>query len=616
MYKIAGFFHPEGVYLNNRAYFQERLNAMGDSLKKNGKGQIRLWLSSCICLSETGPSEPETASSLISKAFGSGIVAVAFCGELYNSNELRTELKHLGHSFQSSSDKEILLESYLEWGMDFVKRLNGIFAFAICDTACQTLLLFRDRIGSKPLFYTVLKDGELAFSSRIRSLLSLPEIKPKLDLTGANEIFSLGPARSSGCGIFCGIREVLPGHVLILTPERKTEKPYWTLESHPHGDSWEKTVEKTSFLVTDAISRQLDSAEPVCTFLSGGLDSSLVSAVCARKCAAVGKTLTTFSFDFTENDACFQSNDFQPSRDRPYAEQMVRCLHTDHHYLECSSTVLASRLTDSVLAHDLPAMGDIDASLLHFCSMVKNTSSVALTGECADEIFGGYPWFYKEDCLKFHGFPWTMDLSPRKALLKDEIIKLLHMEEYVQSACDFSLSHLPVCKEDTKKEARQREIVWLNLNWFMRTLLERMDRAADFSGLKARVPFADHRIIEYLWNVPWELKAKDHTAKGLLRHVSKGLLPEEVLWRKKSPYPKTYDTHYEALLAEQVREIIHDPSSPVMEFLDREKTERFLQMTSDYGKPWYGQLMAGPQMMAYLIQINFWLSHYRITLKL
>lgn len=248
--------------------------------------------------------------------------------------------------------------------------------------------------------------------------------------------------------------------------------------------------------------------------------------------------------------------------------------------------------------------------------MVKNTSSVALTGECADEIFGGYPWFYKEDCLKFHGFPWTMDLSPRKALLKDEIIKLLHMEEYVQSACDFSLSHLPVCKEDTKKEARQREIVWLNLNWFMRTLLERMDRAADFSGLKARVPLADHRIIEYLWNVPWELKAKDHTAKGLLRHVSKGLLPEEVLWRKKSPYPKTYDTHYEALLAEQVREIIHDPSSPVMEFLDREKTERFLQMTSDYGKPWYGQLMAGPQMMAYLIQINFWLSHYRITLKL
>lgn len=616
MYKITGFFHPEGVYLNNRDYFQERLKAMGGSLRKNKEDQTKLWLSAYMGLSGTGPLQTENGSSPISKACGSGIVAVSLCGELYNSGELRTELKHLGHSFQTSADEEILLEGYLEWGADFVKQLNGIFAFAICDTGRQTVLLFRDRIGSKPLFYTVLKDGQLAFASRIRSLLSLPEVKPALDAAGANEIFSLGPARSSGCGIFRGIREILPGHILILTPEGRREEPYWKLESRPHTDSWERTVEKTVFLVTDAISRQLDSSEPVCTFLSGGLDSSLVSAVCARKFAARGKTLTTFSFDFMENDACFQSNDFQPSRDRPYAEQIVRFLHTDHHYLECSSAVLFSRLTDSVLAHDLPAMGDIDASLLHFCSMVKNTSAVALTGECADEIFGGYPWFYREDCLNFPGFPWTMDLSPRKALLKDEIIKLLHMDEYVQNACHSSLTLLPVCKEDTKKEARQREIVWLNLNWFMRTLLERMDRAADFSGLKARVPFADHRIIEYLWNVPWEIKAKDHTAKGLLRHAAKGLLPEEVLWRRKSPYPKTYDTHYEALLRKQMQEIIHDPSSPVMEFLDREKAERFLQMPSDYGKPWYGQLMAGPQMLAYLIQINFWLSHYCIALKL
>ena len=616
MYKIAGFFHPEGVYLNNMAYFQDRLNTMADPLKKHKEDRIKRWLSACMGLLAAGPSQQKAGGSPISKACGSGIITAALCGEFYNSGELRTELSHLGHSFQSFSDEEILLEGYLEWGKDVAAHLNGIFAFAVCDTARQVLLLCRDRIGSKPLFYTVFKDGELAFSSRIRSLLSLPEIKPELDLAGANEIFSLGPARSSGCGIFCGIREVLPGHVLILTPERKTEEPYWTLKSRPHSDSWEKTAEKTAFLVTDAVSRQLDSDEPVCTFLSGGLDSSLVSAICARKFAAGGKTLTTFSFDFSENDACFQSNDFQPSRDRPYAEQMVRFLHTDHHYLECSSAVLANRLTDSILAHDLPAMGDIDASLLHFCSMVKNTSSVALTGECADEIFGGYPWFYKKDCLTFHGFPWTMDLSPRKALLKDEIVRLLHMDEYVQNACDVSLSLLPVCKEDSKKEARQREIVWLNLNWFMPVLLERMDRAADFSGLKARIPFADHRIIEYLWNVPWELKAKDHTAKGLLRHAARGLLPEEVLWRKKSPYPKTYDTHYETLLAGQMREIIHDPSSPVMEFLDREKTERFLQMSSDYGKPWYGQLMAGPQMLAYLIQINFWLSHYRIALKL
>lgn len=161
-------------------------------------------------------------------------------------------------------------------------------------------------------------------------------------------------------------------------------------------------------------------------------------------------------------------------------------------------------------------------------------------------------------------------------------------------------------------EARRREISWLNLNWFMRTLLERMDRTSMYCGLEARVPFADHRIIEYLWNVPWEMKAKDGVAKGLLRHAAKGLLPEEVLWRKKSPYPKTYDKKYEVLLAGQIRELIRDPSAPVMEFLDQKKVETFLKSPSDYGKPWYGQLMAGPQMMAYILQVNFWLSHYGI----
>lgn len=607
MYKIGGFFHPEGVCLNNPAHFQKRLEDMGTAMEKNGETGTKLWLGTHMGLSGSG---------LISKACGSGILSVSFCGELYNAGELLTELKSLGHSFQASCDEEIILEAYLEYGTAFIKHLNGIFAFALADTLRQTLFLFRDRIGSKPLFYTILNDGQLFFASAIPALLSLSEVQPALDISGANEIFSLGPARSPDCGIFCGIKEVLPGHVLILTPEKRKEQAYWKLESHPHMDTWETTVERTAFLITDAVCRQMEASEPVCTFLSGGLDSSLVSAICAQALRRRGKTLTTFSFDFRENDACFQSNDFQPTRDRPYIEEMAGYLHSRHHFLECDSERLAKYLTDSVLAHALPAMGDIDSSLLYFCSIVKDICSVALTGECADEIFGGYPWFYKEECLNAPDFPWTMDLSPRKALLKDEILELLHMDEYVKTACRSSLDLLPLCTEDTKKEARLREIAWLNLNWFMRTLLERMDRAADFSGLKARVPFADHRIIEYLWNVPWEMKAKDRMPKGLLRHAAEGLLPEEILWRRKSPYPKTYDTRYETLLIGQMKEILHDPSSPVMEFLDKEKTERFLQIPSDYGTPWYGQLMAGPQMLAYLIQVNFWLKHYSISLKL
>jgi len=296
-------------------------------------------------------------------------------------------------------------------------------------------------------------------------------------------------------------------------------------------------------------------------------------------------------------------------------DQMVKFINSDHHYLECDNGTQADRLYDSVLAHDLPAMGDIDSSLLHFCSMVKQFNKVALTGECADEIFGGYPWFHKEECFKAQTFPWTMDLGMRKAILKDEFLDYLKMDEYVMEAYEKSVAETPVLSEDNPKEARRREISYLNLRWFMQTLLNRMDRDSMYSGLEARVPFADHRIIEYVWNVPWDMKTRDGVVKNLLRQSGRGLLPDEILFRRKSPYPKTYDTNYEALLARRVEEMIAGGSAPVMEFLDEKKLEKLLTSPSDYGKPWYGQLMAGPQMLAYILQINYWLEKYHISVE-
>lgn len=611
---IAGFFHPKGIYQNNSLRFKERLSAMGAAVKRRGPDDEGIWLGNFMGLSHRRLSiiDPEGGRQPMANAYKDGFCAIAYNGELYNTKEIKKDLLSRGCRFKTSSDTEVILVGYMEYGTDFVKRLNGIFAIAIADTSCQTLFLFRDRVGVKPLFYTVTHEGEVIFGSELKALFALPEISPRLDITGANEIFSLGPARTDCCGVLKDIREVRPGHFLTVNSSGLCEETYWKLESRPHTDSWEQTVEKTAFLVTDSIRRQMVSDVPICAFLSGGLDSSLVSAVCAAELRKNGRKLTTFSFDFTGNDLYFRSNDFQPTRDRPYAEEMADYLKTDHHFLECDSLTLEKRLSDSVLAHDLPAMGDIDSSLLQFCSMVKDHCKVALTGECADEIFGGYPWFHKESCLRANTFPWTMDLAPRRLLLKDDFLAVLHMDEYVKNAYEHSLARTPRCPEDTPLEARRREISWLNLNWFMRTLLERMDRTSMYCGLEARVPFADHRIIEYLWNVPWEMKAKDGVAKGLLRHAAKGLLPEEVLWRKKSPYPKTYDKKYEVLLAGQIRELIHDPSAPVMEFLDQKKVETFLKSPSDYGKPWYGQLMAGPQMMAYILQVNFWLSHYGI----
>ncbi len=610
---IAGFYNPHDHYLKEKEHYESVLQAMAERLRHRGPDDAGRWLSEHGGLSHARLSIIDLAGGHqpMVKSGSGQTFAIVYNGELYNTDELRQELMAAGYSFQTSSDTEVILAGYMEYGPDFVKRLNGIFAFAIMDTALNRLCLFRDRAGVKPLFYTV-RGEELIFSSELKGILAYPGVKAQLDRRGLNEVFSIGPARTYGCGVLKDMEELLPGHYLICTPDGIRQQSYWKLVSRPHEDSYERTIEKTSFLVEDSVRRQMVSDVPICTFLSGGVDSSLVSAICAKELKKQGKRLTTFSFDFVDNDKFFRANSFQPSQDRPYVDQMVKFLDSDHHYLECGNLTQADRLFDSVLAHDLPTMGDIDSSMLQFCSMVKEHNKVALTGECADEIFGGYPWFHKKECFEAHTFPWTMDLAPRKALLDDSFLEYLDMDRYVLDTYERSVAETPVLAEDSPEEARRREIAWLNLRWFMQTLLNRMDRTSMYSGLEARVPFADHRIMEYVWNVPWDMKTRDGLVKNLLRQSGKGLLPDEILFRKKSPYPKTYDTAYEKLLVDRVREMMDDSHAPVMDFLDRKKLARFLTSPSDYGKPWYGQLMAGPQMLAYLLQVNFWLKTYHI----
>ncbi len=546
---------------------------------------------------------------------GEGDAGILYSGEIYNGRALKSELSASGFPVPED-EAELLLAAYLAWGPDFIRKVNGSFSIAVMDTKENKLLLFRDRAGTKPLFYTVNPEGILCFASSVKSLLACPGVRPQADLSSLNEIFSIGPARTPGCGVYKNISEVLPGHFLCASSSGISQHCYWNLEARPHTDSYEETVEKTKTLIEDSVRNQISSGTSFCTFLSGGLDSSLISALCAREMKKQNRRLTTYSFDFTGNDKNFRSNAFQPSQDRPYVEKMAAFLDTDHRFLECSTETQTELLKDSVRAHGLPSMADVDSSLLYFCSQVEMSYEAALTGECADEIFGGYPWFHREDLLKADTFPWTADLAPRKLLLSDEFAHALSMEDYVRNAYETSLAQMPRLEGETGLDAKRREISWLNLQWFMETLLNRMDRTSGEWDLTARVPFADYRIIEYLYNVPWEMKARKGVIKGLLRDTGWGLLPDEVLFRKKSPYPKTYDKTYETLLAGRMRELLQDSSSPLLPLLDRKKAEKFLEAPSDYGRPWYGQLMAGPQLMAYLLQVDFWMREYKVELLL
>lgn len=614
---IAGFCGKEICPETGKERWIQILEKMNQVQKRRGPDDEGTYLTRGCGLAHVRLSIIDLAGGhqpMIKKQ-GNRECAIVFNGEIYNMNSLRQELEKEGAVFVTASDTEVLLNGFFLHGWQYVKKLNGIFAIAFWDGKEKTLTLFRDRLGVKPLFYT--KAGEtLVFASELKGLFAYPETEAVLDREGLCEIFALGPAKTCGSGIFKGMKEVLPGHFLQIRGEDIKEIPYWELKSIPHEDCFEKTVEKTAFLVEDAVKMQMLSDIPISTFLSGGVDSSLVTAICARELKKQGKVLNTFSFDFEGNQKYFRANGFQPSQDRPWVEEMVKYAGTNHRYLECDNRKLADALYQAVDARDLPCMADVESSMLYFCSRVVDYNKVTLTGECADEIFGGYPWFHKKEAFEQEAFPWSPSMEPRKALLSEELTQNLHMEEYAKAAYEKTIRETPVLFGENSMEKRRREIAYLNLKWFMITLLDRMDRTSMYSGLEARVPLADHRIVEYVWNVPWEMKCPGGIVKGLLRHAGEGKLPKEVLWRKKSPYPKTYHPEYERMLGRRLLEVVSDTKAPIRELIDSRKLKRFTESPSDYGKPWYGQLMAGPQMLAFMLQVNYWLEKYRIRIQL
>lgn len=618
MCSISGFYNFNSNYLEHAGYYNEILTAMNQKLKHRGPDADGIYLDDVCGFSHTRLSirDIQAGSQPMTRTVQDRTFTIVYNGELYNADELKSELDSHGCQFSTTSDTEVILMAYIFWGADFVERLNGIFAFAIYDTAEKAVFLYRDAFGVKPFYYTMTADGTLVFASELKGIFTFPGIKPKLNRNGLCEIFGLGPSKTPGNGVFVGMKEIKPGHYLRYDRFGFSDICYFRLKSLPHEDDYETTIEKTAFLLKDAVTRQIVSDVPICTFLSGGIDSSIVSAICAGYLKEQGKELDTYSFDFTDNSKYFKSNAFQPEQDRPYVEKMVDYLGTRHHFLTCNMEELADLLYTSVRSRDMPTMADVDSSLLYFCKLVSQQNKVVLTGECADEIFGGYPWFYRKDLLASDMFPWMMDLSPRKLLLKKDVLDALSMDDYVQNLYYTIISEVQTLPEESETEKSRRRIGYMNIRMFMQTLLDRMDRTSMFNGLEARVPFADIHLLQYVFNVPWEFKYRNHTEKSLLRHAAKGLVPEEILFRKKSPYPKTYNPLYERILSERLREVILDTSSPINRFVEKETVLKFLDAPKDYGKPWYGQLMAGPQMMAYLLQINYWLNEYQIEVSL
>lgn len=539
-----------------------------------------------------------------------GKYTIVYNGEIYNTEEIRNELTAAGYSFDTHCDTEIILKAYHLWKEESCKKLNGIFAYAVWDDEVKELFLCRDRIGVKPLYFTQ-KDGIFAFASRIKSLLLIPEVSSDVDENGLNEIFMLGPAKTIGTAVFKDIKELPPATYLKFSGGKYEIKEYWQLKAAEHTENENETIEHTHFLVTDAIRRQLISDVPLCTFLSGGLDSSIISRVASDDYRRKGKTLDTYSVDYTDNDKYFKKSLFQPNKDSDYIDRISGYLSTDHKNIILDNKDVAHALIESTYARNLPGFTDVDSSLLLFCREVKKEQTVALSGECADEIFGGYPWYHNKDILFEETFPWSRSTNVRQSILKDGLLK--NGAEYAHARYLETVAKTSYLDTDNKTERRMREMFRLNLDWFMQTLLVRKDVMSMESSLEVRVPFCDYRIVEYAYNMPWSIKSLDGREKGVLRKAFENELPYEITWRKKSPYPKTHNPIYFNEVCKMVKEVLKDKTSPLYDMLNRNKIKELTEDPDALSEPWYGQLMRGPQVLAYIVQIYYWIKDNNVN---
>lgn len=592
---------------------------MNESISKRGPDEDGYYYEEHICLGHKRliVVDPDGGKQPMSAMKDGNLYTIVYNGQLYNTKDLRSELEENDFTFDSYSDTEVLLKSFIFWKYDVVKKLNGIFSFAIWDSKKNELFLARDHFGVKPLFYTIY-NNTIVFASEIKALFKYPGIEAKLDEQSIAELFGIGPARTAGLGIFKNIYEIKPAHFGIFNESGLHIERYWKLESKIHTDSLGKTCDNVRFLLEDSISRQLVSDVPLCTFLSGGLDSSIITLYASKYCKKHNlPPLNTYSVDYVDNDKNFVKTDFQPNSDNYYINLMTEKLNTNHHTVILDTPELASALEDAMIARDFPGMADVDSSLLLFCKNVKQNATVSLTGECADEIFGGYPWFFRADALNSNTFPWSIAITERQNLLNPQIASKVNLKNYIDYRYQESLNEVDILDEDSMETAEKRRISHLTLNWFMQTLLDRSDRMAMYNGFELRVPFCDYRLAEYVWNIPWEMKALHGREKGLLRYIMKDLLPEEIVDRKKSPYPKTWNPTYLATVKDMLTKIMNDSNAPINNLLNRNYILEILETDGKaFTRPWFGQLMTGPQLMAYLCQVNMWLERYNPSIEI
>ncbi|ARF54599.1 asparagine synthase (glutamine-hydrolyzing) [Streptomyces gilvosporeus] len=574
---ITGWISYDNDLTGRRA----TLEAMTATMARRGPDAAGIWLDTHAALGHRrlavidieGGTQPMAV-----ERDGRTLVVTTYSGEVYNYRELREELIRLGHTFRTSSDTEVVLHAYLQWGEGFAERLNGMYAFALWDARTEQLLLIRDRMGVKPLYYYPTSDGIL-FGSEPKAILAHPSVRPAVDAEGLAELITF--TKTPGHAVYKGMYEVRPGHLVRVGRGGLTIKRYWALTAREHTDDRDTTVARIRALLDDIVARQLIADVPLCTLLSGGLDSSAITALSAKALAAEGSgPVRSFAVDFTGYTENFTPDTLRGTPDGPYAHALAEHVRSDHRdiVLDTADLMDPAHRAAVLAARDLPnGFGDGDTSLYLLFKAVREQSTVALSGESADEVFGGYRWFHDPEAVHADTFPWIAagisgrfagGNATRQALLDRALLDKLDLRGYQARRYREALAEVPYLDGDTGLQRRMREVSYLHLTRFVQILLDRKDRASMAVGLEVRVPFCDHRLVDYVFNTPWSLKTFDGREKSLLRAATRDVLPDLVADRVKSPYPSTQDPHYNEALRDRLRDLTADRTAPVRPLLD------------------------------------------------
>lgn len=544
----------------------------------------------------------------VSRMYEGQEYTIVMNGRLYGVKKLRHDLLSLGFDVADANEADLMLCAYLAWGTSFLMKCDGVFSCVIYNE--HEIFAARDPLGVKPLFYVQKADGEWLFATAIKSFFQEGSILPILTKDKFIKMIALGPSLVPGETIYKNIKSLKPAHYMTIRSGRMQLNRCYTLQATVHGDDFETTKERVNHLVTNAIAKQCVTDASIGSMLSGGLDSSIVSLIGS----CIIPNIPTFSLDYEGNHEHFQSSLYQSTEDGPYIQTMIARCQSRHQYHVISQQKLLDHVPDAMRAIDMPHMADIDASLLWFAAQIKQSVDVVLSGECTDEIFGGYPWFYRDDLIHLNTFPWLRALPDKINLLHDKWKRLDYYgvrKDVYESALN-EVSYLP---EDTEKDKIARKITYLCKDYFMQTLLSRQDAMAGRVGLEGRVPFADVELVNYVYNVPWHMKFHEGKEKGLLRAAFAHSLPEMIANRKKNPYPKTHHPRYTDLVVQALRSRLSKDSLLLYLFDENKLNELIDTKGSSFSLPWFGQLMSGPQLLAYLYQIDLWLSSYEVKIE-